>query len=216
MHSETENGDVPSKRARPSGSRLSNDENETPPEAQHEAARKQRRKQQARTHSPPLRPAARRARAASPSDSGTSEEADQDAGCEQTRQQEQRAQQEQGQPEADGIDDAEDGLGIRRRGSTPDSEVQSEEDPSADEFVREEVCRPSPCLSFLQDCSERLTACSDSCTKDDLLSSLLTGCTAAAAGIRRGVRAQIAGPPRTTGLHEGACILLPYALCGAG
>lgn len=125
-------GDVPSKRSKPSGSRASNDENETPPDAQHRAARKQGRGQQGRTESPPLRPASRRARAASPSDSDASVETAEDAGGEQTRQRGQRAQPEHMQAGLGDGDEGEDELGIQRRVGTPESEVQSEEDPAAD------------------------------------------------------------------------------------
>ena len=152
--------DVPSKRSRPSGSRVSNDENETPPDAEHGAARKQRRTQRGRTATPPLRSAPRRARAASPSDSGTSQESDEDTGYELTRQQEQRAQQQQQtQAHAGGGEEAEEGLGIQRCGS-PDNEVRSEEDPAsdADDFVPEEARCPSACVSCLLWSSERLIA----------------------------------------------------------
>jgi len=157
--SDSDNGDVPSKRSRPSDSRVSNDENETPPDAEHGAARKQRRTQQGRTQSPPLRSAPHRSRAASPSDSGMSEESEEGAGPEQTRQQEQRAQQEQRQMQAGDADEAEEGLGIQRCGM-PDSEVHAEADPSsdADDFVPEEARCPSACVSCLQASSERLIA----------------------------------------------------------
>jgi len=144
VRSDSDIGDVPSKRSRPSGSRVSNDENETPPDAAHGAARKQRRTHQGRTESPPLRSAPRRKRAASPSDSGMSQESEEDTGREQPRQQDQRAQQEQRHIQADDADEAEEGLGIQRCG-TPDSEVHAEEDPSsdADDFVPEEARCPS-------------------------------------------------------------------------
>ena len=160
VRSESDIGDVPSKRSRPSGSRVSNDENETPPDAEHGAARKQRRTQRGRTATPPLRSAPRRARAASPSDSGTSQESDEDTGYELTRQQEQRAQQQQQtQAHAGGGEEAEEGLGIQRCGS-PDNEVRSEEDPAsdADDFVPEEARCPSACVSCLLWSSERLIA----------------------------------------------------------
>ena len=160
MRSESEDGAVPSKRSRPSGSRVSNDENETPPDAAHDGAeRKQRRKQHVRAETPPLRSTRRRARAASPSASDMSQQSEEeDTSCERTRQQEQREQQQQKQAEAAGADDdAEEGLGIQRRGGTPDSEVGSEEDPLADDFVPEEARFAHHSLSAPAGSHERLS-----------------------------------------------------------
>ena len=116
------------------------------PMRQHGELRKQRRGVRARTEPPPLRPAARRARAASASDSEEPEETADDSGRRQTRDQGKcSGQEEHRQTQAgSGGDEIEDGRGIQRRAGTPDSEVQSEEDPSAgsQEFEPDEACSP--------------------------------------------------------------------------
>ena len=134
-------GDVPSKRSKPSGSRGSNDENATPPDAHHGAAVKQRRGQHGRTESPPLRPSSRPARAASPSDSGKSGQTEEDAGIEQMQQRERLTRQDHREMQVGQGDDIEDGLGVRHLDRTQSDEVESDEDASddAEEFEPEEA-----------------------------------------------------------------------------